>query len=123
MRQTTILNVLNSQQKTDEQKSYTAGAMRKNRRSRDLRPAGSNTAKMCKQRAPPFECTTAAGRLLHASSFAQQARLKPTLKANDSRPLTEGRSSGGTRLKPSRLYGPKVCSSRSINDGIPYTVT
>ena len=37
-------------------------------------------------------------------------------------PLTEGRSSGGMREKPSRLYGAKTCSSSSMSAGSPSTV-
>ena len=43
---------------------------------------------------------------LHAATpalRAQQAALSPMLKAREQTPLTEGRSSGGTREKPSRL--------------------
>ena len=44
------------------------------------------------------------------------------LKRREQMPLTEGRSSGGMREKPSRLYGAKTCSSSSMSAGSPSTV-
>ena len=66
--------------------------------------------------------TTQAGWAAAAMRGAQQAALSPMLKRREQMPLTEGRSSGGMREKPSRLYGAKTCSSSSMSAGSPSTV-
>ena len=66
--------------------------------------------------------TTQAGWAAAAVRGAQQAALSPMLKRREQMPLTEGRSSGGMREKPSRLYGAKTCSSSSMSAGSPSTV-
>ena len=69
-----------------------------------------------------WAATTQAGRAAAAVRGAQQAALSPMLKRREQTPLTEGRSSGGMREKPSRLYGAKTCSSSSMSAGSPSTV-
>ena len=69
-----------------------------------------------------WAATTQAGWAAAAVRGAQQAALSPMLKRREQMPLTEGRSSGGMREKPSRLYGAKTCSSSSMSAGSPSTV-
>ena len=69
-----------------------------------------------------WAATSQAGWAAAAVRGAQQAALSPMLKRREQMPLTEGRSSGGMREKPSRLYGAKTCSSSSMSAGSPSTV-